>query len=64
MISWDAELSFAGFDVGSEDGTDTAYGVGAAFNLGSFQIRAEYEVFDISDVEDLTMLSAGFVFTF
>lgn len=64
MISWDAEVSFAGVDLGSEDGSDTAYGVGAAFNLGSFQIRAEYEIFDISDVEDLTMLSAGFVFTF
>jgi len=64
MISWDADVTFAGIDVGTEDGSDTAYGVGAAFNLGSFQIRAEYEVFDISDVEDLTMLSAGFVFTF
>jgi len=64
MISWDADVSFAGVDLGSEDGSDTAYGIGAAFSLGSFQIRAEYEVFDISDVEDLTMLSAGFVFTF
>jgi len=64
FISWDADLSVAGFDVGSEDGTDTAYGVGASFNLGSFQLRAEYEMFDVSDVEDLYMLSAGFVYTF
>lgn len=64
FISWDADLTLAGFDVGSEDGTDTAYGVGASFNLGSFQLRAEYEMFDVSDVEDLYMLSAGFVYTF
>ena len=64
VVSWDAEATIAGIEAGSDDGTDTAYGVGAAFELGSFQIRAEYEAFDISDVEDLYMLSAGFVFTF
>jgi outer membrane immunogenic protein len=64
MVSWDAELTVGGFDVGSEDDQDTAYGVGAAFNLGSFQLRAEYEAFDVSDVENLYMLSAGFVYTF
>jgi outer membrane immunogenic protein len=64
FVSWDADLTVAGFDAGSDDGTDTAYGVGAAINLGSFAIRAEYEMFDISDVEDLYMLSAGFVYTF
>ena len=64
MVSWDADLSVDGFDVGSEDDQDTAYGVGASFNLGSFQLRAEYEMFDVSDVEDLYMLSAGFVYTF
>lgn len=64
VISWDAEATIAGIEAGSDDGTDTAYGVGAAFELGSFQIRAEYEAFDISDIEDLYMLSAGFAYTF
>jgi hypothetical protein len=64
MVSWDAELSINGFDQGSEDDQDTAYGLGASFNLGSFQLRAEYEAFDVSDVENLYMLSAGFVYTF
>jgi hypothetical protein len=64
LISWDADLTISGFDAGSEDDQDTAYGVGASFNLGSFQLRAEYEMFDVSDVEDLYMLSAGFVYTF
>ena len=64
FVSWDADLTVAGFDAGSDDGTDTAYGVGASINLGSFALRAEYEMFDVSDVEDLYMLSAGFVYTF
>ena len=64
MVAWDAEVSIAGIDQGSEDDQDAAYGVGASFNLGSFQLRAEYEMFDVSDVEDLYMLSAGFVYTF
>ena len=64
VISWDAELTVAGFDVGSEDDQDTAYGVGVSFGLGSLDIRAEYEMFDVSDVNDLYMLSAGFVYTF
>lgn len=64
IVSWDAEVTISGIDAGSEDDQDAAYGVGASFNLGSFQLRAEYEMFDVSDVEDLYMLSAGFVYTF
>jgi outer membrane immunogenic protein len=64
IISWDADVTIAGIDAGSEDDQDTAYGIGASFNLGSLQLRAEYEVFDVSDIEDLYMLSAGFVYTF
>jgi outer membrane immunogenic protein len=64
VISWDAEFTAAGFDVGSEDDQDTAYGVGVSFGLGSLQLRAEYEMFDVSDVNDLYMLSAGFVYSF
>lgn len=64
LVSWDADLTIAGFDAGSESDQDTAYGVGASFGLGSFQLRAEYEVFDVSDTDDVYMLSAGFVYTF
>ena len=64
VVSWDAELTVSGFDAGSEDDQDTAYGIGLSFGLGSLQVRAEYEMFDISDIEDLYMLSAGFVYTF
>jgi hypothetical protein len=64
FVAWEADLTVAGINAGSEDDTDTAYGIGASFNLGSLQLRAEYEMFDISDVEDLYMLSAGFVYKF
>ena len=47
-----------------DTGEDFAYGVGAKLNLGNFAIRAEYEVFDISDVDDLNMISIGVQFTF
>ena len=64
IISWDAEVSVSGVNAGSKDDQDTAYGVGTSFNLGSFQLRAEHEMFDVSHVEDLYMLSAGCVYTF
>jgi len=64
FISWDASLSIDGFDAGSEDGTDQAYGVGAKFGLGSVEVRGEYEIYDIEDSEDIAMLSVGLVWRF
>ena len=48
----------------SDDGTDLAYGVGAQFRVWSLSLRAEYEKFDVDDVDDLNMVSVGFTFTF
>ena len=63
MVAWDAEL-----EVGSlrddENGTDFAYGAGVRFQIGSFALRAEYELYDVSDVRDLSMASASLVYTF
>lgn len=47
----------------SESGTDPAYGVGARFTLLSFQVRAEYEVFEFNTT-DVDMVSVSAVFTF
>jgi hypothetical protein len=41
-----------------------AYGVGVQFRLLSLGVRAEYEVFDVDNVEDLNMLSIGVTYTF
>ena len=65
VISWDIEATVEGIDdSSSDDGTDPAYGVGARFSLGSLEIRGEYEMFDLDNVDDIYMLSAGLVWTF
>jgi hypothetical protein len=66
LVTWDGTLGSNTFGGGriSEDGTDLAYGVGAAFRLGSIAVRAEYEIFDADDIEDLNMASIGLTWTF
>lgn len=65
LVSWDSSVGVQGVDIESnEDGTDLAYGVGAQFRVWSLSLRAEYEVFDIDDVDDVNMISVGFTFTF
>lgn len=66
LVSWDSSVGLDGVsgDLRSDDGTDLAYGVGAQFRVWSLSLRAEYEVFDVDDVDDLNMISVGFTFTF
>jgi opacity protein-like surface antigen len=59
LISWDSKIG-GSFD---DDGTDLAYGAGLQFRVLGLSIRAEYEKFDISDV-DLDMISIGLTYTF
>lgn len=63
VISWDVDVDAFGESF-SDDGSDTAYGVGVSFGLGPVDVRGEYEIFDISDVDDVTMLSVGLSWTF
>lgn len=62
VISWDGDISTA---VGgaSEDGTDPLYGIGAKFQLSSFQVRAEYELYDLDEI-DVDYFSLGAAYTF
>jgi OOP family OmpA-OmpF porin len=62
-VDWSADLSADGLGSVSDDGTDLTYGVGAQFRVWSLSIRAEYEVFDIEDV-DVDMISLGLTWTF
>lgn len=64
LVSWDSEIGTRGITLSRDDGTDLAYGVGAQFRLGSLSLRAEYEVFDIDDVDDVNMFSIGVTWTF
>ena len=63
-IDWSADLSVPGIGSGSDDGTDLTYGVGAQFRVWSLSLRAEYEVFDISDADTVDMISASVTWTF
>ena len=65
LVSFDTTVEVDGFgDIYREDGTDLAYGVGVQFRLLSLGVRAEYEKFEIDDVEDANMLSIGVTYTF
>jgi hypothetical protein len=65
LINWETTVSQRGLgDLFRDDGTDPAYGVGVQFRLLSFAIRAEYEKFDLDNVDDVSMLSVGVTYTF
>lgn len=59
----EADFDYALGDSSNSDSA-TTYGVGAKVQLGSLALRAEYETFDIDDVDDLNMVSVGAVVTF
>lgn len=59
FISWDGELD----NIGDEDGTDPLYGVGARITLFSFQVRAEYERYELDNF-DINYYSLGAAYTF
>jgi len=65
VAAWDFETAKKNVEYVSykEDGSDLTYGFGVKAQLMSISIRAEYEVFDIEDV-DTDMVSIGAAFTF
>ena len=60
---WDVEALIDGIPL-TDDGSDIGYGAGLRFNLGSVEIRGEYELFDIEDAEDVSMWSVGLAYHF
>lgn len=63
ILSWSRDTTI-GASIVSDSGTDPGYGIGARFAIGSFSVRAEYEVFDIESDVDLGMGSISAIFTF
>ncbi len=65
-VNTDAKIRFAGSTAGSNSDSDEvgAYGVGAALGFGSFKVRAEYTMYDVSNINDLYMVSAGLTYQF
>ncbi len=64
LVSWDADIAAAGLPVGAESGSDPAYGLGFRLTFSSVEVRLEYEIFDIADVETVDMLSLGVLWRF
>jgi OOP family OmpA-OmpF porin len=65
LVKSDASVTVDGLgEVFEEDGTDPAYGFGVQFRLLSISVRAEYEIFDVDNVDDLNLFSIGFTYTF
>src|SRR5262249_39068732 len=65
LVKSDASVRVRGLgEVFNEDGTDPAYGFGVQFRLLSISVRAEYEIYDVDNVDDLNLFSIGFTYTF
>jgi OOP family OmpA-OmpF porin len=76
LIVWDADASAtatANFGEGGTerfsesdglDGEDLMYGVGASWSFGDLAVRAEYENYDIDDVDSTELWSIGITYRF
>ncbi len=63
-VAWDVDLTADGIDLGSDDGTDLAFGIGARVGIGPVQVRGEAEFFQIDVIDDSYLLSASLVWQF
>ena len=63
LMSWRSELD-NGASTSSRSGTDAFYGAGVGFYIWKIGIRAEYERFQVKDVDRVDMLSLSALFQF
>jgi outer membrane protein OmpA-like peptidoglycan-associated protein len=63
-IDLSTELNTRNFGTDSNTDTQLAYGVGLAWNIGNWALRAEAEGFDDNEVDDFYFVSAGVTYTF
>jgi hypothetical protein len=65
MANWKIDASVAGLGSGSDDGWEPTYGVGIGAHFGSIGVRAEYEKFNVDDLDtDVNTVSLSFTYTF
>jgi OOP family OmpA-OmpF porin len=62
-FDWSGDIRSAELGRGSADGTDLTYGLGVQFRVWSLSLRAEYERYELDDV-DADMISVGVTWTF
>ena len=63
VAEWNVDVDPRNARSFSESDNDAAYGIGAKFQTASFAIRAEYEMFELGDV-DMDFYSVGAAYTF
>jgi OOP family OmpA-OmpF porin len=51
-------------DRSSFEGTNTVWGVGVRYNFDRYAVRVEYEDFDVSELDDLNIISLGVEYRF
>lgn len=64
VLLWEAEASVQGLGSVTDDGTDLGFGGGMQLHIGSVALRAEYEQFEISDIDDVNLVSVGLTWIF
>lgn len=65
LLAWDAEISANGTKIDDDDGTDLSFGIGGGYLItDNLFIRGEYELFDIDDTDEVSLLSVGVDFRF
>ena len=63
VYNWSSDLSFGG-TTASRSGSDPFYGVGVGFYLWKLGFRAEYERYQVKDVDRVEMFSVNVLFQF
>ncbi len=64
-VNWNADVKVPSLGVkASDDGTDFTYGIGAQFRIWSLSFRAEYERFEVSDIDTVDLATLGVTWTF
>jgi len=64
IVSYEAEVEAKDVGTGQslnldDDGEELAYGIGAKYNIGNFALRADWDIIDAGDVDDVSMWSIG-----
>ncbi len=62
LAAWDAETRVGGTKF-EDSGTDPVYGIGGRLQLGALSARLEYEYYDQSNFDDVSMASISFLYT-
>lgn len=62
-LSWSSEKTVAG-TTSSKSGSNAFYGAGVGFKIWKLRVRAEYERFDVRDIDRAEMVSVSAVFQF